>query len=536
MVLFAYRLGQLWINAEHNGRAHELPDAEQFAFLLKMCSGSSIFVIFEFLLYASPFKLHPNGYSLIIERQKTTIKPILRLAASVFAFTIFLTLAVQGTDVWVHKTLQSTTFSALNQAPTSLQNYSRVLRADCFNNSSKSASISLNGYVDDSCVFGSDGFLYDPIETFATATNTSNVNTILNQGQMAYIAPAITAPSISFAGQTVGVKTECKPITSLCSLESPSSGYASFTCGSGYEALSGLLYSNQIFEVDMLNGTQIVNPFHIGAYGCFKDYAKTFPLVSPKDFLDVSSFNTGIYVGILQSCTILACEVEISNLNYTSRLPDINTSNPSNNITLSREEKYRSSLQTTKALTGAISQSYGVDQLSLGVTSAAIRSNSSTAFSSFVALTLSQTILGQSAGAFESAPTLEEQHVSTQIGTKAPLIPIIVFLGFQVVLVLWCMIIAAWSIGVDRSNGAQAVKNARHGLIDVKTLVMEHFGTEAVYPPATRVAGTEYAQRCLNGPPVLSMKGGDRASTDIQPGSPTKSIESIDNDKGIFRH
>ena len=278
MILFAYRLGQIWINTETSGNIHNLPSADEFSFMMKMCSGGSPLVLFEFLAFLSPLQWHHRGCSImLVHEERPRIKPIVRLTAVVFSITIFLTLAVQGADVWVHKTLQSATFAVIDGTPTSKSNYSRVLRDACFSDNSSSASTSFNGFVDTSCVFGSDGFLYDPIETFATATNSSNVNLIVHEDAVAYIIPAKTSSSITFTAETIGVETSCEAITSKCTLTYPSSGYASFVCGSGYEALSGLLYSNQIFEISMLNGTDIVNPFYTGAFGCFKDYAKTFP-------------------------------------------------------------------------------------------------------------------------------------------------------------------------------------------------------------------------------------------------------------------
>ncbi|ORY83196.1 hypothetical protein BCR37DRAFT_392539 [Protomyces lactucae-debilis] len=495
MMLFAYRLAQLWINLEKQARFADLPTADQFALMMKMCSGGSLYVIFEFLVFASPFQMHPSGYGLQRKTVTERTRPILKWTIGVFSTTMLLTLAIQVADVWVHKTLSSATLVSSSNATGPLHPYSRTLRSACFDPDSNSRSVSFNGFVDDSCVFGSNGYLFDPIETFATTTNTSSLHVIANDGAMAYLRPAITSPNISYVAQTVGVSTTCQVITGSCPRQAVSSGYARFTCPSTYAGFSGLLFSNQIFETAMLNGTRVTNPFSLGGSGCFKAYAPSFANLSTSDFVDVANFNTGIYVGLPQSCTVLACEVSVYNLQFSSK-PSGTAAPPI--YELLQGSAVLANQSTTHALHGAIAQSYGADQISLGVTAAAVKANSSADFAAFVALAVSQTILGQSASVFEATNSLSEQETRTIIGTKARLVPVAVFLALQILLAVFCVLIALVStFGVDKSRGkpilhmprmpfqagAHAVNNARLALIDVTTLVREHFGSDAVFPP-----------------------------------------------------
>lgn len=523
-MLFAYRVAQIWIDIESRGRLADLPDADQFGLLMNMCSGGSLLSFLNFLIFISPFSFRENSYWLTTRTSRSTVKPILRWTAAVFGISLFLTLAIQAVDIWVHKTLETVSFSRIELLSRPAHNYSKVLRSACFQNDSGSASVSLNGYVDTSCVFGSDGFLYDPIETFATITNTSNTNSIVNDGPIAYIIPAITLPSVNFKAETIGVNSSCQVVTSQCDLTYPSSGYASFTCNGAFSALSGLMYANQVFEISMLNGTEIANPFWVGGYGCFKDYSNSFASISPSDFLNVSSFNTGIYVGLLQSCTILACEIAVSNLNYTSMLPQVDSTAYTNNVSLVRGDQFLATDQTTKALVGAISQSYGVDTISQDVTSAAVKSNTTDDFASYVALSISQVVLGVSAGAFTTALCLSENRVTSVIGTKVPLVPISIFFALQILFILFCAIIAAFSIGVDRSNGAFAIRNARHALIDIQTLITEHFGSEGVYPPSeSRLIQDEHTDAHYRAAPTggrLSMRSRNQSATALVAPSP----------------
>lgn len=178
MVLFAYRVAQMWIDTESDYRVSQLPDAEQFAFMMKMCSGGSFFVLFEFILFAVPFEFGETWFSFRRKRYQPRIKPVVKWLSVVFTITLHLTLMVQLADVWVHKTLESTTLTIADHLGTPTHNHSRVLRSACYEGENASSSVGLNGVRDTSCVFGSDGFLFDPIETFATVTNTSDVNTI----------------------------------------------------------------------------------------------------------------------------------------------------------------------------------------------------------------------------------------------------------------------------------------------------------------------------------------------------------------------
>lgn len=490
MILFGFRLGQIWLDAEKYGRFSDLPTAEQFTFIMNMCSGGTFLVLLDYLIFLSPYKLNHTGFWPVRDQNRQSIRPILRWTSVVFVLTLSTTLAIQAVDAWIHKTLRSTSITSIKHDVGSRHNYSRILRPICLTNETGSMVVGVYGQVDSSCVFDADGYLYKPVETFATITKTSTENLVRTQNETAYITPAELGTGIQFKAQTIGVATTCQPIISSCNLEYPSSGYASFTCGGEFSAISGLMYGNQIFEVQVLNSSDhMINPFWLSSYGCFKDYTGSLSSIDPTDYVNISTFNTGVYVGIPQSCTILACAVEIQNMNYSTRVPTDTGSSTEINVTLLNDEAYLSSALTTRALVGAISQSYGVDQISLGVTSAAIRANTSRQFADLVALSISKTILGESTGVFDKAPSLEEFEIVVQIGTKVPVPPVIVFLILQLFLTILALAVAIASMDVDRSRGGQAVKSARHALINVETFVIGCFGDEPVYPPTN---GTEH--------------------------------------------
>ena len=177
-------------------------------------------------------------YAYLCSRARSSIPPVLNHAAMVFTASLVLALFVFLTDTGLHYSTQTVPFQRIIRISQPQATYGRGISHFCldFNRTANAGfPCSYPIVVADPLAIEEDN------EVFYLQHNTSKVSEIrlvsaggLDEGDLAILVPQALPAEVDYRASTIGISTQCTPITSRCSMETNlTTYYTSFNCSNG---------------------------------------------------------------------------------------------------------------------------------------------------------------------------------------------------------------------------------------------------------------------------------------------------------------
>jgi hypothetical protein len=177
-------------------------------------------------------------YVYLFSRSRSSIPPVMHHAAKVFTINLVLAFLVFLTDIDLHYSTQTVPFQRVIGVSQPQATYGRGITQFCLDfNRTANAGLpcSYTLLVNDPNALPEDN------EIFYLQHNISNASEIrlisadgLVAGDLAILVPQDPPAEVDYRASTIGISTQCTPITSMCSMKTNfTSLYTSFNCSSG---------------------------------------------------------------------------------------------------------------------------------------------------------------------------------------------------------------------------------------------------------------------------------------------------------------
>jgi hypothetical protein len=224
-------------------------------------------------------------YVYLFSRSRSSIPPVMHQAAIIFTINLVLAFLVFLTDTDLHYSTQTVPFQRVIGVSQPQATYSRGITKFCLDfNRTANAGLpcSYTLLVNDPNVLPEDN------EIFYLQHNISNVSEIrlisadgLVAGDLAILVPQDPPAEVDYRASTIGISTQCTPITSRCSMKTNlTSLYTSFNCSSGLYGTLGK--SPNINEISSSRADPQLPPLGFKPapdvqYGFFTDKTLDYP-------------------------------------------------------------------------------------------------------------------------------------------------------------------------------------------------------------------------------------------------------------------
>lgn len=232
--------------------------------------------------------------------ERPTIPPVLHHAATMFTFSIILAVAVFFADVALHYTTSTISFDAITHDTQPTYEYGRGLSHYCLNfnrTENEGFPCSYNITVDDPEIRAQlNEIFYLQHNTSTTSEIQLIQNNQFSHGDLAVLMPQMAGVplGIDYRTSTVGVATQCFPITTTCDMQAPDAlvpnapnwDYTYFNCSEGFYGILGK--SPNISELTAASQDPSVPPLGFKPapnlqYGFFTD-AKLISPYNPEEY------------------------------------------------------------------------------------------------------------------------------------------------------------------------------------------------------------------------------------------------------------
>jgi hypothetical protein len=418
MELMAFKAAQNWIrNSRKADTTENLPTPLQYGMAFNLTSNPGLYSISLYLRYL--FSRH--------QKVPQFIKWL--FIASIVQVGLGTLTAVA--DIWLHLTATSVPWQTVTPLSSISTSYSRALTSNCTSGEYeyKGENMSAYSFGTYTCATrdaATNDWINGIVEGLSTVNNISSVNTVHQVDGISFLGPSQPLSTLDFRATTPGMRSSCKPISTICQLGLDEIGAGTpYNCSNSYPGVAGeaALFGLKVY----VDGSW--RPFGTGlnpipfAVSITIDTI-TEEIVPDKEFVAPVHGNYAI---------LLWCEAEVLDVTYEVTANDVS-------IVLTN----RSSNVTTWPLSGALAiQVNSIAQpLWLAAEIDAISGNS-TLFSNLFADDLSRITIGIAAGIMTSTPTLEESSRITSLVArlpKAPLFSLIILLFLYTIISIYLAI------------------------------------------------------------------------------------------------
>ena len=427
MSLASFPIARMFKSNSQSGN-RDLPTPFQFGMLLESLTGS-IAAFFSLGKYT----LWPH---------KASFASLVGVAFSVLLVSSFVGYAITGVDTWLHLVIETVNVDvASSQIPSAT--YGRGMAdVSCVNDTQNFDLVDIRTSGECGVARLSTGYyLTGSSEAYKSLGNLSDVNTVrtvqVNDHTIAYLGPASIPHSLDYQATTLGIGTQCSPITQKCNLRSETGSTTPFRCSeSFYGDLSQLSIAGVDFSTNNAQTAPITgmvwfvdaaltryangsyqnnlphNPYHLGVWAISQQAAADGAVNSP----DIVRTLTGSMAWLL-NCSTTVYDLTYSWVNGTVRSTNLTKAN----ATMSSTLQYPSYLSIyTKAWMDMSAYLAGAEPDGKSLAQAW-----STSYSKIA--------MGLTAGFLSSRTNSLEQVRTTKLVSRVPKVPLYFLIALNVV-------------------------------------------------------------------------------------------------------
>ena len=410
-------------NSESGSR--DLPTPFQFGMLLESLTGTigAFFSLGKYILWP----------------HKASFPPLVGLAFFVLSVSSFVGYAITGVDTWLHLVIETVNVDVgSSQIPSAT--YGRGMAdVSCVNNARNFNLGDTRNSGDCGVATLSTGrYLIGSSEAYKTLGNLSDINTVgtvqVDEHAVAYLGPANIAHNLDYQATTLGIATQCAPMTQKCNVRPETGSTTPFHCSKGFYGdlseltIAGVDFSTNNAQTQPITGmvwfddaalTQYANssyknnlprnPYHLGVWAISQ---QSFTFNSP----DVVNSLIGSNAWLL-NCSTTVFDLTYSWVNGTVRSPSLTTAN----ATIAGTLQYPSYLSTyTKAWMDMSAYLAGAEPDGPSLAHAW-----STSYSKIA--------IGLTAGFLSPRTNLQEQVRTTKLVSRVPKVPLYFLVALNIV-------------------------------------------------------------------------------------------------------
>lgn len=226
----------------------DLPTPFQFSMLLESLTGT-IGAFFSLGRYS----LWPH---------KASFAPLVGVAFFVLLVSSLTGYAITGVDTWLHLVIETVNVD-VGSSQTPSATYGRGMAdVSCVNDTQNFNLVDTRTSGECGVARLSTGYyLTRSSEAYKTLGNLSDINTVrtvqVNDHTIAYLGPASIPHNLDYQATTLGIGTQCTPITQKCNLTSETASETPFRCSKGFY---GDLYTLSIAGRDFSTNNAYTQP------------------------------------------------------------------------------------------------------------------------------------------------------------------------------------------------------------------------------------------------------------------------------------
>ncbi|KAJ7348822.1 hypothetical protein DFH08DRAFT_1079265 [Mycena albidolilacea] len=490
--LDGYRLAWAWLEASADN-GHNRPTPFQLGLIMNLLHGANLSALCGGLKYM---------YGICTLTKPSYKPPILRRVLFILALALGLVYSFEILVIVLSISSKTMSISQLRDYPGTWPQLSRQINSSmcATTNGAVAQSINLCGLQNP----GASPFSGSLPEALRTLTNNSATNAVAfgNDGT-AFLVPASIPMDAAYYGTSVGVISVCQSITDQCVGSGPAYGpteYLAFSCPSSVSFNAALNTTTGTYPFGILDSTgneygtpYLVdsNPFRFGAVAVSDAYS------SPADTF---AGNTGFFThGSAGAFNVLTCSVTVRNVTYMYH-NGIFTIDPSRTV-------LASDLDITRGIGAMTSAAYLSMRVPAAVDGAGLAGGD---YASAFARELSRELIAFTASAYASAAPLDLQIVVPILGSRFPLVLLVLILAW---LVAYCALVLFLTISaVLASSASPYTLLARSRLADPLTAVHTAYGRAEAHRTwersAQRLFSVETGLDRLSVGPTTSSAGG----------------------------
>ena len=412
-------------NKDSRSGSRDLPTPFQFSMLLESLTGTigAFFTLGRYHLWP----------------HKASFAPLVRVAFLVLFLASLTGYAITGVDTWLHLVIETVNVDVgSNQTPSAT--YGRGMAdVSCVNDAQNFDLVDTRTSGDCGVARLSGGYyLTQSSEAYKTLGNLSDINTVrtvqVNDDTIAYLGPATIPHNLDFQATTLGIGTQCTPITQNCNPGLETASETPFRCSEGFYgdlytlSIAGQDFSTNNAYTQPVTGTVWFddaaltryanssyqnnvphNPYHLGVWTISQQ-------TGPVDSADVVYTYLGSMAWLL-NCSTTVYDLTYSWVNSSVQAPNLTKAN----ATMSSTLQYPSYLSVySKAWMDMSAYLAGAEPDGQSLAQAW-----STSYSKIA--------VGLTAGFLSTRTNLQEQVRTTKLVSRVPKVPLYFLVALNVV-------------------------------------------------------------------------------------------------------
>lgn len=235
MQLWTWKTAQSIVDASDSPE-HDLPSPYQFSMLIGICMASS-----DRLRRWASYRYFRQ------QRMKAPLSPKVLIQAALMLFwCLAMATLMFAADTLIHYTTKTVDLDRVSVS-SNVQAFGRGLSQECLSLNRRSNDgfpCTINTFISDDAYFKAQN---EMLFLLQNTSQTSEVRTFRtdNGTDVAFLLPKVQniSPYIDYRASTIGITTQCKPISQLCNFEAMSnrSDYARFSCNPKFYGALGLI-------------------------------------------------------------------------------------------------------------------------------------------------------------------------------------------------------------------------------------------------------------------------------------------------------